>query len=312
MKADLARREPEMLAWWEEQRHLRQAARGRARPSDVRAARRSAVRERRDPHRPRRQQGAEGHHRQVAHARRLRLAVRAGLGLPRPADRAPGREEARPRRRKKLDAQGVPPGLPRIRAGAGRRAAQRFQAPRRASATGTIRTSRMAPRYEAEQLRAFAQIIRNGHLYKGYKPVHWCLDCRSALAEAEVEYEDETSPAIDVRFDVVDRAELRAALRRRTTLPDAAAPASRSGPRRPGRCRRTRPCRLAPGVSTTCCSECRATAQSRGAGRSPTSCSMPCLARYGARARARCSAQFAGTALERLQLEHPFYERTCR
>jgi isoleucyl-tRNA synthetase len=66
----------------------------------------------------------------------------------------------------------------------------------------------MAPRYEAEQLRAFAQIIRNGHLYKGYKPVHWCLDCRSALAEAEVEYEERTSPSIDVRFDVIDRADL--------------------------------------------------------------------------------------------------------
>ncbi|HQR49243.1 MAG TPA: class I tRNA ligase family protein, partial [Steroidobacteraceae bacterium] len=66
----------------------------------------------------------------------------------------------------------------------------------------------MAPRYEAEQLRAFAQIIRNGHLYKGYKPVHWCLDCRSALAEAEVEYEERTSPSIDVRFEVVDRADL--------------------------------------------------------------------------------------------------------
>ena len=69
-------------------------------------------------------------------------------------------------------------------------------------------TSRLAPRYEAEQLRAFAQIIRNGHLYKGYKPVHWCLDCRSALAEAEVEYEERTSPSIDVRFEVVDRADL--------------------------------------------------------------------------------------------------------
>ena len=66
----------------------------------------------------------------------------------------------------------------------------------------------LAPRYEAEQLRAFAQIIRNGHLYKGYKPVHWCLDCRSALAEAEVEYEDRTSPSIDVRFRVADPPDL--------------------------------------------------------------------------------------------------------
>ncbi|HTD11543.1 MAG TPA: class I tRNA ligase family protein, partial [Steroidobacteraceae bacterium] len=44
----------------------------------------------------------------------------------------------------------------------------------------------MAPRYEAQQLRAFGRILGNGHVYKGVKPVHWCLDCRSALAEAEV------------------------------------------------------------------------------------------------------------------------------
>src|SRR5258708_6565870 len=66
----------------------------------------------------------------------------------------------------------------------------------------------MMPRFEAEQLRAFALIIKNGHLYKGFKPVHWCLNCRSALAEAEVEYEDKTSPSIYVRFPVVDSADL--------------------------------------------------------------------------------------------------------
>src|SRR5580693_6969186 len=68
----------------------------------------------------------------------------------------------------------------------------------------------MSPRYEAQQLRAFGRIIRNGHLYKGVKPVHWCLDCRSALAEAEVEYEEKTSPAIDVAFRVTDRNDLAA------------------------------------------------------------------------------------------------------
>ena len=66
----------------------------------------------------------------------------------------------------------------------------------------------MAPRYEADQLRAFSLIIKNGHVYKGFKPVHWCLNCRSALAEAEVEYEDRTSPSIYVRFPVVDPADL--------------------------------------------------------------------------------------------------------
>jgi isoleucyl-tRNA synthetase len=68
----------------------------------------------------------------------------------------------------------------------------------------------MMPRYEADQLRAFAGIVRNGHVYQGYKPVHWCLNCRSALAEAEVEYEDKTSPSIYVRFAVVDTADLAA------------------------------------------------------------------------------------------------------
>jgi isoleucyl-tRNA synthetase len=57
---------------------------------------------------------------------------------------------------------------------------------------------------EANIIRALAKIIDAGHLHKGSKPVHWCIDCGSALAEAEVEYEDRTSPAIDVRFAVVD------------------------------------------------------------------------------------------------------------
>jgi isoleucyl-tRNA synthetase len=66
----------------------------------------------------------------------------------------------------------------------------------------------MNPRYEAGQIRVLGKVIANGHLYIGAKPVYWCLDCRSALAEAEVEYEDKTSPAIDVAFRVSDTADL--------------------------------------------------------------------------------------------------------
>ena len=65
----------------------------------------------------------------------------------------------------------------------------------------------MDPRYEAQQIRALGKVIHNGHLYRGAKPVHWCLDCRSALAEAEVEYEERTSTAVDVAFRVADRAD---------------------------------------------------------------------------------------------------------
>jgi isoleucyl-tRNA synthetase len=61
---------------------------------------------------------------------------------------------------------------------------------------------------EADIMRALGQIHANGYLYQGSKPVHWCVDCGSALAEAEVEYEDKNSPAIDVSFKVVDNAAL--------------------------------------------------------------------------------------------------------
>ncbi|MGY8815351.1 MAG: isoleucine--tRNA ligase [Gammaproteobacteria bacterium] len=57
---------------------------------------------------------------------------------------------------------------------------------------------------EANIVRALGKMIHAGHLVKGFKPVHWCTDCSSALAEAEVEYQDKQSPAIDVRFKVVD------------------------------------------------------------------------------------------------------------
>jgi len=61
---------------------------------------------------------------------------------------------------------------------------------------------------EADIMRALGDIYKNGYLYQGSKPVHWCVDCGSALAEAEVEYEDVNSPAIDVGFKVVDKTAL--------------------------------------------------------------------------------------------------------
>ncbi|HUK02059.1 MAG TPA: isoleucine--tRNA ligase [Steroidobacteraceae bacterium] len=66
----------------------------------------------------------------------------------------------------------------------------------------------MDPRYEAGQIRVFGRILQGGHVYQGVKPVHWCLDCRSALAEAEVEYEERTSQAVDVAFRVIDNTGL--------------------------------------------------------------------------------------------------------
>lgn len=66
----------------------------------------------------------------------------------------------------------------------------------------------MDPSYQADIIRALGQILKNGHLEKGFKPVHWCVNCGSALAEAEVEYQDKTSHSIDVLFETKDRHHL--------------------------------------------------------------------------------------------------------
>ena len=62
----------------------------------------------------------------------------------------------------------------------------------------------MAFRNEADEIRALGEIHQRGFLFKGLKPVNWCFDCGSALAEAEVEYQDKESPAIDVAFPLAD------------------------------------------------------------------------------------------------------------
>ena len=65
-------------------------------------------------------------------------------------------------------------------------------------------------RYEADMLRALARILANGHVTRGFKPVHWCFDCASALAEAEIEYADKVSPTVDVAYDALDPQALAA------------------------------------------------------------------------------------------------------
>ncbi len=58
--------------------------------------------------------------------------------------------------------------------------------------------------FEAEQIGAFGEMVKKGYIYKGKKPVYWCAECETALAEAEVEYADVKSPAIYVKFAVTD------------------------------------------------------------------------------------------------------------
>lgn len=73
----------------------------------------------------------------------------------------------------------------------------------------------MAPSYEAQIVRVFRELVEGGFIYRGLRPVHWCTVCRTALAEAEVEYADHVSPSIYVRFPFTGTPEQAASMARR-------------------------------------------------------------------------------------------------
>ena len=64
---------------------------------------------------------------------------------------------------------------------------------------------------EAGELRLFKRLIERGYVYRGLKPVYWCFDCGSALAEAEIEYQDKKSNTVDVAFEAAEPDKLAAA-----------------------------------------------------------------------------------------------------
>jgi isoleucyl-tRNA synthetase len=164
----------------------------------------------------------------------------------------------------------------------------------------------MSPRYEAQQLRAFGRIIENGHLYKGVKPVHWCIDCRSALAEAEVEYEEKVSPAIDVAFRVSDNAELARRI--------GEGAAALGGAPVDIVIWTTTPWTLPANEAVALRGEFRyvlaAAFQGRERHRIIVAAELlkDCLERFGM-SDAEVLAQFEGRVLEGLMLEHPFQDR---
>ena len=71
----------------------------------------------------------------------------------------------------------------------------------------------MDPQYEAKEVESFARLYNDGYVYRGLKPVHWCIECETALAEAELEYQDRESPSIYVKFKADDRINERFGVR---------------------------------------------------------------------------------------------------
>ena len=151
---------------------------------------------------------------------------------------------------------------------------------------------------EAGEIRALAEIVKRGWVFKGLKPVNWCFDCGSALAEAEVEYADKQSPAIDVGLVCAEPDKLAAAFR----LAALPAPAYAviwtttpwDHPRQPSPQRPSR-LRLRPGGN------------SRGLLLLAVELVEACLKRYALEGRILATA--TGAALERIEFHHPLYER---
>ena len=166
------------------------------------------LRERRHPHRSRGQQDPEGHRSSRA-ARSPASTRRTCLAGTATACRSRCRSRRRTARtfRSSRDAAA----LPRVRDRADRDARRRTSSGSACSATGIIRTRRWTTANEADEIRTLGKLLEKGYLYRGLKPVNWCFDCGSALAEAEVEYEDRVDIAIDVGFPLIDAARAREA-----------------------------------------------------------------------------------------------------
>jgi len=157
----------------------------------------------------------------------------------------------------------------------------------------------MAPGNEADEIRVLGKLLEKGYVYRGLKPVNWCFDCGSALAEAEVEYEDRKDPAIDVGFAFAE--------------PDKVARAFglRGPPDRPGfaviwtTTPWTLPANQALNVHPDFTYHLVDT--EKGLLILAADLQEACLARY--KLRGRTLGACKGAALERLRFRHPFYER---
>ncbi|MBY0575690.1 MAG: isoleucine--tRNA ligase [Gallionellaceae bacterium] len=152
---------------------------------------------------------------------------------------------------------------------------------------------------EADIIRALGSIHERGYLYQGYKPVNWCLDCQSALAEAEVEYENKTSPAIDVGFEVKDRHALEKAFG--VSLPGDAKAYAVIWTTTPW----TLPANEAVSVHPEF--EYRLVRTEKGCLLLAAELLEGCLQRY--QLSGEIIGQCNGAALDMLPLQHPFYER---
>lgn len=154
---------------------------------------------------------------------------------------------------------------------------------------------------EANILRELGRLTVNGQVLRGAKPVHWCVNCGSALAEAEVEYQDRTDPSIDVAFAIVDQADFQQKLGLPVPLQASVAIWT------------TTPWTLPANQAVAVNPEYRYVLLRSGHQHILVAAELAesTLARYGEgeQREAAILAEVSGSALEGLLLQHPFLER---
>jgi isoleucyl-tRNA synthetase len=155
----------------------------------------------------------------------------------------------------------------------------------------------MDPVTEANEIRVLGKILENGYVYRGLKPVNWCFDCGSALAEAEIEYEDRKDPAIDVGFAFTEQERLSRAFGVKVDKPGFAVIWTTTP--------WTLPANQALNVNPELTYHLVDTA--KGLLILAAELQEACLKRYGLEGRTLAACK--GAALENIRFQHPFYER---
>jgi isoleucyl-tRNA synthetase len=161
----------------------------------------------------------------------------------------------------------------------------------------------MAFKSEADEIRTLGKLLEKGYLYRGLKPVNWCFDCGSALAEAEVEYEDRQDSAIDVAFPLDDGERARLAQAFGLAALPAGAIMAVIWTTTPWTIPANQALNAHPDF------EYALVATERGHLVLAVDLVDACLARYGLAGQTLATAR--GAALENIRFRHPFYDRAA-
>ena len=155
----------------------------------------------------------------------------------------------------------------------------------------------MAPGNEADEIRVLGKLLQKGYVYRGLKPVNWCFDCGSALAEAEVEYEDRKDPAIDVGFAFAEPEKLAQAFNTKIAKPGFAVIWTTT----PWTLPANQALNVHPDVTYNLVDT------PKGLLILAAGLQEACLKRFGLEGRPVASCK--GRALENIRFKHPFYDR---